>query len=147
MILREDHRLLLVAVNTWYHVGPANETAGKTGFAHLFEHMMFRSSGHVGEDQFWSTWKARAPSFIKDDRFRPHQFHGGRSSNQLEMALWLESDRMGFLLDRINDTSLANQQDVVRNSAGRAWRTRPTSSSRKRCGTTSSRRVTPTTRR
>ena len=48
VILREDHRLPLVAVNTWYHVGPANETAGRTGFAHLFEHMMFQSSGHVG---------------------------------------------------------------------------------------------------
>src|SRR5437667_11176687 len=53
VILREDHRLPLVAVNTWYHVGPANETAGRTGFAHLFEHMMFQSSGHVGEDQIW----------------------------------------------------------------------------------------------
>src|SRR5262245_66403428 len=50
VILREDHRLPLVAVNIWYHVGPANEAAGRTGFAHLFEHMMFQSSGHVGED-------------------------------------------------------------------------------------------------
>ena len=53
VILHEDHRLPLVAVNTWYHVGPANEIAGRTGFAHLFEHMMFQSSGHVGEDQIW----------------------------------------------------------------------------------------------
>src|SRR5258705_109342 len=53
VILREDHRLPLVAVNTWYHVGPANETAGRTGFAHLFEHMMFQSSGHVSEDEIW----------------------------------------------------------------------------------------------
>src|SRR5205814_2263657 len=50
VILREDHRLPLVAVNIWYHVGPANETAGRTGFAHLFEHMMFQGSGHIPED-------------------------------------------------------------------------------------------------
>ncbi|MGH7681467.1 MAG: M16 family metallopeptidase, partial [Candidatus Eiseniibacteriota bacterium] len=64
VILREDHRLPMVAVNTWYHVGPANETAGKTGFAHLFEHMMFQSSGHVGEDQFWKYMEGAGASFI-----------------------------------------------------------------------------------
>src|SRR5688572_10921739 len=64
VILREDHRLPIVAVNTWYHVGPANEAAGRTGFAHLFEHMMFQSSGHVGEDLFWKHLEGAGASFI-----------------------------------------------------------------------------------
>ena len=116
VILREDHRLPMVAVNTWYHVGPANETAGKTGFANLFEHMMFQSSGHVGEDQFWKYMEGAGASFINGTTdFDRTNYMEDVPSNQLETALWLESDRMGFLLDKINDTSLANQQDVVRN--------------------------------
>jgi len=116
VILREDHRLPMVAVNTWYHVGPANETAGKTGFAHLFEHMMFQSSGHVGEDQFWKYMEGAGASFINGTTdFDRTNYMEDVPSNQLETALWLESDRMGFLLDRITPASLANQQDVVRN--------------------------------
>ncbi len=116
VILREDHRLPLVAVNTWYHVGPANETAGRTGFAHLFEHMMFQSSGHVGEDQIWKYLEGAGASFINGTTdFDRTNYLEDLPSNQLELALWLESDRMGFLLDRINAASLANQQDVVRN--------------------------------
>ena len=116
VILREDHRLPLVAVNTWYHVGPANETAGRTGFAHLFEHMMFQSSGHVGEDQIWKHLEGAGASFINGTTdFDRTNYLEDLPANQLELALWLESDRMGFLLDRIDEASLANQQDVVRN--------------------------------
>jgi zinc protease len=116
VILREDHRLPLVAVNTWYHVGPANETPGRTGFAHLFEHMMFQSSGHVGEDQIWKHLEGAGASFINGTTdFDRTNYLEDLPSNQLELALWLESDRMGFLLDRIDAASLANQQDVVRN--------------------------------
>jgi len=116
VILREDHRLPIVAVNTWYHVGPANEAAGRTGFAHLFEHMMFQSSGHVGEDQFWKYMEGAGASFINGTTdFDRTNYMEDVPANQLEMALWLESDRMGFLQDRLTAASLANQQDVVRN--------------------------------
>ena len=116
VILREDHRLPMVAVNTWYHVGPANETVGRTGFAHLFEHMMFQSSGHVGEDEIWKYLEGAGASFINGTTdFDRTNYMEDVPSNQLELALWLESDRMGFLLDRITPSSLANQQDVVRN--------------------------------
>ena len=116
VILREDHRLPIVAVNTWYHVGPANETVGRTGFAHLFEHMMFQSSGHVGEDQFWKYMEGAGSSFINGTTdFDRTNYMEDLPSNQLEMALWLESDRMGYLQDKLTASSLANQQDVVRN--------------------------------
>ncbi len=116
VILREDHRLPIVAVNIWYHVGPANEAAGRTGFAHLFEHMMFQSSGHVGEDQFWKYLEGAGASFINGTTdFDRTNYLEDVPANQLELALWLESDRMGFLLDKITAASLANQQDVVRN--------------------------------
>jgi zinc protease len=116
VILREDHRLPIVAVNIWYHVGPANEAAGRTGFAHLFEHMMFQSSGHVGEDAFWKYMEGAGASFINGTTdFDRTNYLEDVPANQLELALWLESDRMGFLLDKITAASLANQQDVVRN--------------------------------
>ena len=116
VILREDHRLPIVAVNTWYHVGPANETVGRTGFAHLFEHMMFQSSGHVAEDQIWKYLEGAGASFINGTtEFDRTNYMEDIPANQLELALWLESDRMGFLLDRLDAGSLANQQDVVRN--------------------------------
>ncbi|HEX7077499.1 MAG TPA: pitrilysin family protein [Candidatus Eisenbacteria bacterium] len=116
VILREDHRLPNVAVNIWYHVGPANETEGRTGFAHLFEHMMFQSSGHVGEDQIWKYLEGAGASFINGSTdFDRTNYLEDMPASGLEMALWLESDRMGFLLDRLTGPSLANQQDVVRN--------------------------------
>ncbi|MEK7315439.1 MAG: pitrilysin family protein, partial [Candidatus Eisenbacteria bacterium] len=126
VILREDHRLPIVATNIWYHVGPANELPGRTGFAHLFEHMMFQSSGHVGEDQFWKFMEGAGASFINGttDTDRTNYLNDV-PSNQLETALWLESDRMGFLLDKITAASLANQQDVVRNERRQSLESAP----------------------
>ncbi|MHB8079139.1 MAG: M16 family metallopeptidase [Candidatus Krumholzibacteriia bacterium] len=116
VILRRDNRLPLVAVNIWYHVGPANEVAGRTGFAHLFEHMMFQASGHVEEDRFWSILEGAGASFINGSTdFDRTNYLEDVPSNQLETALWLESDRMGFLLDRLDAQMLARQQEVVRN--------------------------------
>jgi len=116
VILREDHRLPMVAVNTWYHVGPQYERAGQTGFAHLFEHIMFQSSGHVGEDQIWKYLEGAGASFINGTTdFDRTNYMEDLPSNELETALWVESDRMGFLLDKLDAPSLANQQDVVRN--------------------------------
>jgi len=116
VILHEDHQLPLVAVNIWYHAGPANERAGQTGFAHLFEHLMFQSSGHVPEDSYFKYLEAAGSSFVNGSTdFDRTNYLEDIPSNQLELALWLESDRMGFLLDRLTPASFANQQDVVRN--------------------------------
>ena len=116
VILVEDHRLPLVAVNLWYHVGPANEKQGRTGFAHLFEHMMFQGSKHVGDDQHFKLLEAAGASDINGTTgFDRTNYFQTLPSNQLELALWLESDRMGFLLDTLDERNLANQRDVVRN--------------------------------
>ena len=116
VILSQDRRLPMVAVNLWYHVGPANEAAGRTGFAHLFEHMMFQSSKHVPQDAHFRLLEGAGASDINGttDYDRTNYFETLPSS-QLELALWLESDRMGYLLDKLDLAALANQQDVVRN--------------------------------
>jgi len=116
VILHEDHRLPLVAVNIWYHVGPANETAGRTGFVHLFEHMMFEGSKNVGSKAHFRYLERAGASDINGttDYDRTNYFET-LPSNQLELALWLESDRMGYLLDGLDAGKLTNQRDVVRN--------------------------------
>ncbi len=116
VILLEDHRLPLVAVSLWYHVGPANERPGLTGFAHLFEHMMFEGSKHVGEKAHFLYLESAGASTINGTTdFDRTNYFETLPSNQLELALWLESDRMGFLLDTLDDQKLENQRDVVRN--------------------------------
>ena len=126
VILREDHRLPIVAVNLWYHVGPANETAGRTGFAHLFEHMMFQGSGHVGDEQHFKLLEGAGASMINGTTdFDRTNYMEDIPSNQLELALWLESDRMGFLLDRLDQPKLSNQQDVVRNERRQSVENQP----------------------
>jgi zinc protease len=116
VILRKDNRLPVVAVNVWYHVGPAKEAEGRTGFAHLFEHMMFQGSGHVGADMHFRYLEEAGASNVNGSTSLDRtNYLEDLPSNQLELALWLESDRMGFLLDRLDQTMLANQQDVVRN--------------------------------
>lgn len=116
VILSEDHRLPLVAVNLWYHVGPANEVAGRTGFAHLFEHMMFEGSRHVpGSSHFHFLEAAGASDINGTTEFDRTNYFETLPSNQLELALWLESDRMGYLPDKLDQANLSNQQDVVRN--------------------------------
>ncbi|HEX8709581.1 MAG TPA: pitrilysin family protein [Pyrinomonadaceae bacterium] len=116
VILLEDHRLPLVAVNLWYHVGPANERPGRTGFAHLFEHMMFQGSKNVGDDAHFKMLEGAGANDINGTTdFDRTNYFETLPSNQLELALWLESDRMGFLLDTLDNRKLANQRDVVRN--------------------------------
>ncbi len=116
VILRKDSRLPIAAVSVWYHVGPAKEAAGRTGFAHLFEHMMFQGSGHVGEDMHFKYLEGAGASVVNGTtNFDRTNYFEDVPANQLELALWLESDRMGFLLDRLDQAMLANQQDVVRN--------------------------------
>jgi zinc protease len=116
VILRQDRRLPMTAVNLWYHVGPANEDAGRTGFAHLFEHMMFQSSKHVPPDSHIRLLEAAGANDLNGSTdFDRTNYYQTVPSNQLELALWLESDRMGYLLEKIDQAVLSNQQDVVRN--------------------------------
>ena len=116
VILAEDKRLPMVAVNLWYHVGPANEKAGRTGFAHLFEHMMFQGSKNVPEDGHLQLLEGAGASDLNGTTgFDRTNYFETLPSNQLELALWLESDRMGFLLEKLDHGKLENQRDVVRN--------------------------------
>src|SRR5213082_1892151 len=115
VILSEDHRLPMVAVNLWYHVGPANERPGRTGFAHLFEHMMFEGSKHTGASPIRYLEAAGASDINGTTDFDRTNYFETLPSNQLELALWLESDRMAYLLNAIDHEHLANQRDVVRN--------------------------------
>jgi zinc protease len=116
VILREDHRLPLVAVDLWYHVGPVNEKAGRTGFAHLFEHMMFEGSEHVGEKAHFKYLEGAGATDINGTTsYDRTNYFETVPSNQLDLALWLESDRMGFLLETLDRAKLTNQRDVVRN--------------------------------
>src|SRR5438874_8388832 len=116
VILSEDKRLPLVAVNVWYHVGPANEDRGRTGFAHLFEHMMFQGSKHVPPDTHFRFLEAAGATDVNGTTdFDRTNYFETLPANELELGLWLESDRMGYLLDKLDAAQLANQQDVVRN--------------------------------
>jgi zinc protease len=126
VILRQDASLPVVAVDLWYHVGPANEEKGRTGFAHLFEHMMFQCSKHVPCDQHFQLLEAAGASDVNGttDYDRTNYFET-LPSNQLELALWLESDRMGYLLDKVDQKALANQQDVVRNERRQSVENQP----------------------
>jgi zinc protease len=116
VITHEDHRLPLVAVDLWYHVGPLNERPGRTGFAHLFEHMMFEGSEHVGpKAHIKIVQSAGATDVNGTTSFDRTNYFETMPSNQLELALWLESDRMGFLMEGLDREKLINQKDVVRN--------------------------------
>src|SRR6202049_3207038 len=116
VILSEDHRLPLVSTNIWYHVGPANELPGRTGFAHLFEHMMFEGSKHApGNSHFRFLEAAGASDLNGTTDFDRTNYFQTLPSNQLELALWLESDRMGYLPDKLDPARLTNQQGGVWN--------------------------------
>ncbi len=116
VITHEDHKLPLVAVDLWYHVGPLNERPGRTGFAHLFEHMMFEGSEHVGEKSHIKYVQGAGATDVNGTTdFDRTNYFETMPSNQLELALWLESDRMGFLMEGLNRELLTNQRDVVRN--------------------------------
>jgi predicted Zn-dependent peptidase len=116
VILAPDPSIPLVAVNVWYHVGSGDEVAGKSGFAHLFEHMMFQGSKNVGSDKHFEVLRKLGSDEINGttNADRTNYFEVV-PSNQLETGLWLESDRMSHLLDLVDKDALANQIDVVRN--------------------------------
>ncbi len=116
VILVPDRTVPLVAVNLWVHVGSGDEVPGRSGFAHLFEHMMFQGGKHAGEDQHFPVLRKVGATGINGttNSDRTNYFEQV-PSHQLETALWLESDRLGWLLDLLNQKSLDNQREVVRN--------------------------------
>jgi zinc protease len=125
VILHEDHSVPLVTVNVWYHVGSANERPGRTGFAHLFEHLMFMGSGHVKPGEF-DAWLEGAGGnnngSTSNDRTN---YWINVPSNALELALFLESDRMGYLLDSMTPKTVDAQRDVVKNERRQSYENRP----------------------
>jgi zinc protease len=126
VILSEDHRVPLVGVDVWYHVGPAHEAPGRTGFAHLFEHMMFQGSKHIENDAHFRLLSGGGASGVNGTtNFDRTNYFETMPSNQLELALWLESDRMGYLLEKVDQAKLSNQQDVVRNERRQSTENRP----------------------
>jgi zinc protease len=126
VLMVEDHRLPRVAVDVWYHVGPVNEEPGRTGFAHLFEHMMFQHSKHVPADAHFKLLQGAGASDINGTTdFDRTNYFETVPTHELELALWLESDRMGYLLDELDGEALRNQQDVVRNERRQTTENRP----------------------
>jgi len=127
IILHEDHRIPQVAVNLWYKVGSKDEVVGRTGFAHLFEHVMFQGTKHIGEDKYFEYLQKAGVSNVNGSTGSDHtNYFEVLPSNQLELALWLESDRMGFLLERPGfKETLDNQRDVVKNERRQRVENRP----------------------
>jgi len=124
VLLHEDHAIPLVAVNVWYHVGSKDEEQGRTGFAHLFEHIMFEGSKHHNSSHFDPLQKAGANLNGSTTPDRTNYWEDV-PSNYLELALWLESDRMGFLLDAVDQQRFDVQRDVVKNERRQSYENRP----------------------
>lgn len=124
VILIPDKAIPIVAVSVWYHVGSGYETYGRSGFAHLFEHVTFQGSRHVGEDGHKATLRRIGATnnngSTNTDRTNYYEVV---PSNQLETVLWLESDRMGYMLEKLTEDSLANSRDVVRNERRQRYET------------------------
>lgn len=115
LIVSEDHKAPIVAVNIWYHVGSKNEKPGRTGFAHLFEHLMFNGSEHFNDDWFQALERVGATDLNgTTNRDRTNYFQNV-PVNALDLVLWLESDRMGHLLGAIDQAKLDEQRGVVQN--------------------------------
>lgn len=115
VILHADKSDPIVAVAVFYHVGSNREEKGRTGFAHLFEHMMFQESQHVGQDQFFKKVQAAGGTLNGTTSFDRTVYFETVPKNALEMSLWLEADRMGYLLPTVTPEAFINQQDVVQN--------------------------------
>jgi zinc protease len=125
VIFSEDHTTPTVAVNVWYHVGSKNELPGRTGFAHLFEHVMFTGSGHVPyglHDKLTEGVGGGNNGSTTNDRTN---YYETIPANYLESALWLEADRMGFLLDTLDIGKLNAQRDIVKNERRQSYDNQP----------------------
>src|SRR2546422_7432992 len=125
LVLAEDHLAPVVAVNIWYNVGSKNEVPGKTGFAHLFEHVMFQGSAHVGKAEHIALVQAAGGTMNGTTWLDRTNYFETLPSHQLELALWLEADRMGTLLDALSQENLDNQREVVKNEKRWSYDNRP----------------------
>jgi predicted Zn-dependent peptidase len=119
VVLSEDHTAPIVAVNLWYHVGSANERAGRTGFAHLFEHMLFQGSANVGSNEHFELIQRAGGTLNGSTWLDRTNYFETVPSNQLELTIWLEANRMGYLLPAMTQQKLDTQRDVVQNE--RRW--------------------------
>lgn len=117
--LSEDHTAPIVAVNLWYDVGSAHERPGRTGFAHLFEHMLFQGSAHVGANEHFELVQGAGGTLNGSTWLERTNYFETVPSNQLALALWLEADRMGYLLPAMTQEKLDTQRSVVKNE--RLW--------------------------
>src|SRR5512137_2593041 len=115
LVVHEDHKAPIVAVNVWYHVGSKNEKPGKTGFAHLFEHLMFNGTEHYNDDWFKVLERIGATDLNgTTNRDRTNYFQNVPAP-ALDTVLWMESDRMGHLLGAVDKAKLDEQRGVVKN--------------------------------
>src|SRR5678810_1483927 len=110
--LSEDHTTPIVAVNLWYHVGSANERVGRTGFAHLFEHMLFQGSEHVAANEHFELIQRAGGTLNGSTWLDRTNYYETVPSNQFELALWLEANRMGYLLPAMTQQKLDTQPNV-----------------------------------
>jgi zinc protease len=124
VVIHQDRSCPIVAVNVWYHVGSKNEARGRTGFAHLFEHLMFEGSAHHDSGYFEPLQQAGGSLNGSTNTDRTNYWEV-LPSNALELALWMESDRMGFLLPALTDEKFNNQRDVVLNERRQNYENRP----------------------
>jgi zinc protease len=124
VLIHEDHGCPIVAVNVWYHVGSKNEKPGRTGFAHLFEHLMFEGSQHYDKGYFHPLQEAGALLNGSTNADRTNYWEVV-PRNALELALWMESDRMGYLLPALTSAKFDNQREVVLNERRQNYENRP----------------------
>jgi zinc protease len=115
LIVHEDHKAPIVAVNVWYHVGSKNEKAGRTGFAHLFEHLMFNGSENFNDDYFQPFERVGATDMNGTTSEDRTNYFENVPASALDMALWMESDRMGHLMGAVDQARLDEQRGVVQN--------------------------------
>src|SRR4051812_28567883 len=125
VILHEDHTVPLVTVNVWYHVGSAREKTGRTGFAHLFEHLMFMGSKHAKYGDFDQLLEAAGGTNNASTAEDRTNYYIDIPSNALDLALFLESDRMGYLLDAMSPKTVDAQRDVVKNERRESYENAP----------------------
>ena len=115
LIVHEDHKVPIVAVNVWYHVGSKNENPGRSGFAHLFEHLMFNGSEHFDNDYFAALERVGATDLNGTTNNDRTNYFQNVPTSALDLALWMESDRMGHMLGAITEEKLEEQRGVVQN--------------------------------
>jgi len=125
VIVHEDHSDPVVYVDVTYHVGSAREEIGKSGFAHFFEHMMFEGSNHVGKGAHFKIVTDAGGTLNGSTNQDRTNYYETVPSNQLEKMIWLEADRMGYLLDAVTQEKFDNQRSTVKNERGQNYDNRP----------------------